>query len=210
MIQKELKTILENIRQKVFDVGINNLNVDSLSTQIDSEADIEILKKYITSDEDLVDKILEFELIKFAEIFSETDFEGMNAIDAILIVSRGLSQRFYHISPILTHEIKQQYAELYEKHLKERIRVVIFKIKDNLETGITQKMYRSDLSIELVARMYMSRMIDIHDPIYFPPEMYTFDMLFRQMVDSFIRSVVTPEGMKYFEKQKLVIDAFLS
>lgn len=210
MIQQELKTILEKIRQKVFDVGISNLNIENLSAQIDSNADIEVLKKHITSDEELIDKILEFELIKFAEIFSETDFEGMNAIDAILIVSRGLSQRFYHISPIITHETKQQYPDLYDKHLKERIRVVTFKIKDNLETGIKQKMYRNDLSVELVARMYMSRIIDIHNPIYFPPEMYTFDMLFRQMVDSFIRSVVTPEGMSYFEKQKRVINAFLS
>lgn len=200
MIQEELRPILENIRQKVFDLGVDNLTIELIREAENIDADI--FNKYIHSDKDFIDQVLELELTKFAEIFTENNFVGMNAIDAFLVVSRELAKKFYKISPIVTHEVKDLYPDIYEHHLQGRIDLVSQKVKDNLECGMGQNMYRNDISSELIARLYISRVIDIHNPIYFPPETYSFNMLFQQMVDSFIRSVATQEGLAYFEKQK--------
>jgi len=62
-------------------------------------------------------------------------------------------------------------------------------------------MYREDLSVELVARLYISRLIDIHNPDFFPPARFSFSMLFDVMFESFIRSIAKIEGIKYFEEK---------
>lgn len=200
MIQEELKPLLETIRRKALEVGVRNLSIDKLEPMIGN--DYEILKKYVRSNEELVAKTLELEREKFAEIFIEYDFEGMNAIDILLIVSRELAQKFYDISPSITHELKGLFPEIYQHHFDERIRFISDKIRINLTKGINQGMYRSDLSIELIARLYISRLIDIHNPDFFPPEAFSFQTLFDQMFESFVRSVATSDGLTYFEQQK--------
>jgi hypothetical protein len=200
MIQEELRPILENIRRKALDQGIKNLSIDQLHQF--SEIDLKTLLKYVRSNEQLVEKTLELEREKFAEIFLEYDFEGMNAIDILMIVSRELAEKFYDISPSITHELKGLFPDVYHKHFEERIRFISDKIRINLTKGISQEMYRSDLSIELIARLYISRLIDIHNPDFFPPEEFSFKTLYDQMFESFIRSVATTEGLIYFEKKK--------
>ena len=200
MIQDELKPILETIRRKALEVGVRNLSVDKLEPMIGT--DYSILKKYVRSNEDLVAKTLELEREKFAEIFLKYDFEGMNAIDILLIVSRELAQKFYDVSPSITHELKGMFPEIYQHHFEERIRFISDKIRINLTKGISQGMYRNDLSIELIARLYISRLIDIHNPDFFPPEAFSFKTLFDQMFESLVRSVATTQGLAYFEQQK--------
>jgi len=126
----------------------------------------------------------------------------MNAIDILVIVSHELAEKFYDISPSITHELKGMFPTIYHHHFEERIRFISDKIRINLTKGISQNMYRSDLSIELIARLYISRLIDIHNPDFFPPEEFSFQTLYDQMFESFIRSVATPEGLDYFEKKK--------
>ena len=200
MIQEELKSILETIRRKALEVGVQNLSIDKLEPMIGT--DYSILQKYVRSNEDLVTKTLELEREKFAEIFLEYDFEGMNAIDILLIVSRELAQKFYDVSPSITHELKGMFPEIYQHHFEERIRFISDKIRINLTKGISQGMYRNDLSIELIARLYISRLIDIHNPDFFPPEAFSFKTLFDQMFESLVRSVATTQGLAYFEQQK--------
>ncbi|MCK4361200.1 MAG: hypothetical protein KAV70_05605, partial [Bacteroidales bacterium] len=85
------------------------------------------------------------------------------------------------------------------------------KIKINLTKGINQGIYRDDLSIELIARLYISRLTDIHNPEFFPPEKFSFQTFFDVMFENFIRGIAKPEGIKYyekqFEKQKILLKA---
>ena len=48
------------------------------------------------------------------------------------------------------------------------------KIFFNIQRGIWQGLYRDDVSTELVARRYISRLIDLHNPDNFPPEEFSF------------------------------------
>jgi AcrR family transcriptional regulator len=159
------------------------------------------LYKYIKNKTDLVEKILEFERERFKSIFVEYDFEGVNAIDILLTVSKEIALRFKDVTPSLTFELKKYYPELYQKHFEARIDFIFEKIKINLTKGINQGIYRDDLSIELIARLYISRLIDIHDPEFFPPEKYSFEIFFDVMFENFIRGIAKPEGIKYYEKQ---------
>ncbi|MBZ0243620.1 MAG: hypothetical protein K8F24_10430, partial [Bacteroidales bacterium] len=149
-----------------------------------------------------VEKTLQLEREKFIEIFIKYDFEGMNAIDILLIVSRELAEKFYDISPAITHELKGLFPDIYQKHFDERIHFISDKIRINLTKGISQEMYRGDLSIELIARLYISRLIDIHNPDFFPPEAFSFKTLFDVMFETFVRSIATPRGLDYYEEKK--------
>jgi hypothetical protein len=199
-MNQEFEKIIEKIRAYPFDQGIGNLTISELSEKINvPESNI---RKYVKDEAELVRKVLEFERESFKVIFDVHNFEGVNAIDILLTVSKEMAMKFRNLSPALTFDLKKYYPSIYQEHINARIEFIFKKIQINLEKGIRQGIYRDDLSIELISRLYISRLIDIHDPNFFPPEKYSFEMLFNVMFDSFVRSIAKPEGLAYYEKKK--------
>jgi AcrR family transcriptional regulator len=198
-MDKKLQEIIEKARNLSFTYGIKNMSIDDMCNKLGISK--KTFYKYFKNKTVLVEKVLEFERERFKSIFVEYDFEGVNAIDILLTVSKEIALRFKDVTPSLTFELKKYYPELYQKHFEARIDFIFEKIKINLTKGINQGIYRDDLSIELIARLYISRLIDIHDPEFFPPEKYSFEIFFDVMFENFIRGIAKPEGIKYYEKQ---------
>jgi len=199
-MEQTLKTILSKTRELTFKYGVKGVTFDKICSELDIPKSE--LFKYINDELDLVEKVLNLEREGFKEIFESYDFEGKNAIDILLTVSKEIGEKFRYITPAMTFELKKYYPEAYQKHFDERIEFIFMKIQINIQKGISQGIYREDLSIELVARLYISRLIDLHNTDIFPPERFSFEMLFEAMFENFVRSIAKPEGIKYFEKRK--------
>lgn len=192
--------ILGIVRELALDMGIENVTIDNIceAAGITKEKFYSIFK----NDADLVEQVLKFERENFSQIFDKNDFEGINAIKILLTVSREISKKFQDVNPFVTVALKQKYPEIYQDHFDRRIEYIYEKIKINLQKGISQGIYRHDLSVELIARLYISRLIDIHNPDLFPPERFNFSTLFEVMFDNFIRGIANKKGMEYYEANK--------
>lgn len=200
MNQEEI-TLIGKIRAVANEKGTEAVSLKNL--HLNPDFPDELLDKYFSSEEVLVEKILEDERRKFEEIFIDHDFDGYyDAIDILFTVGREMSNKFYNLSPSITHKYEVHYPEIYKKHIDDRINFIFGKIQINLQKGISQGMYRDDVSVELVARLYIRRLMDLHNIENFPPEKFSFDTLFTQMFESFVKSVATDEGMNYYEKKK--------
>ncbi|NCC73719.1 MAG: hypothetical protein EOM06_10010 [Sphingobacteriia bacterium] len=203
-MDEQLKTILSRIRKLALEEGIENISIQTICNRL--SICHEDLFKLIRNENDLAAKVLEFERESFMAIFDEYNFEGMNAIDILMIVSKEIASRYYDVTPAISRSLKQLYPDIYQDHFQKRVDFIFGKIQINLKKGIDQGMYRPDLSIELVARLYLSRLIDIHNEDIFPPNQFNFQTLFKVLFDNFVRSVATPNGLNYFETKIKKID----
>lgn len=200
-MNKEYSKIIEKIRAAYpFEKGLADMSIKDLSHIINIPE--EKIRKYAKGEKELLEKVLEFERDSFKVIFDVHNFEGVNAIDILLTVSKEIATKFKNISPAITFDLKTSFPDIYQNHFAARRDFIFSKIKINLQKGISQGMYREDLSIELISRLYISRLIDIHDPDFFPPEEFSFELLFNVMFESLIRSIATEEGLKYYEQKR--------
>ena len=196
-----LREIIEKFRDYLYNMNSKAvIDLEEISSKIGISR--EVILSYVTGEEELVEKVLDFERHRFEEIFKIHDFEGVNAIDILLTVSKELAEKFMDISPSVTFVLKKHLPDIYQRHFILRRDFIYEKIQINLSKGISQGMYRDDLSIELIARLYLSRLIDLHNPDYFPADKFSFDTIFNVMFENFIRSIAKPEGLAYFEKKK--------
>lgn len=200
-MDQELKSLISRIRSIANENGIEAVSLEKLYEH--PRIPDELLEQYFQTNEVLAEKILADERNKFEEIFVEHDFEGYNdAIDILFTVVIEMARKFYHLSPSVTYKYQKLYPEIYQKHIEERINFIYGKIQINLQKGISLGFYRDDVSIELVARLYIRRLIDLHDTDNFPPEQFSMETMFIQMFERFVRSVATEKGIAYFEAKK--------
>ncbi|MEI7490092.1 MAG: TetR/AcrR family transcriptional regulator [Bacteroidota bacterium] len=196
-----LKDILERVRELFYKYGVRSVSIDDICRDLGLSK--KKLYEYVSSKQELVGKLLELERRNFEVIFDQYNFDGINAIDILLTVSKELGEHFRDISPSMTFDLKKYYPEIYHQHMDERIEFIFQKIQVNLTKGITQGMYRTDLSVELVARLYIRRLMDLHNPEFFPAEKFSFRTLFDVMIDNFIRGIATEVGLAYYEAKKI-------
>jgi len=203
-MELEFEKILEKTRDFTYDKGIKRMSMDEIANSL--KVPKKILLKYVKNKQELVTKVLDFERDSFGTIFEEYNFEGVNAIDILMIVGKEISKRFKKVNPMVTYEIQKYYPALYQKHIEKRIDFIYEKMKINIEKGICQGMYRDDLSVELVARLYISRLIDLHNPELFPPDKFSFPVLFDVMFDNFVRGIANPTGIAYYEQKRQALN----
>jgi TetR/AcrR family transcriptional regulator, cholesterol catabolism regulator len=196
----QMRDIIVGVRELALKYGIQDISLAQITQKLNTTP--EIMHKYFKQEDDLVEKVLDFERESFKTIFDDYNFTDVNAIDILLTVSREIATRFTSLTPSISVDLKKHYPEIYQRHFESRIEFIFEKIKINIEKGIRQGMYRDDLSIELIARLYISRLIDLHNPDFFPPEKFSFATLFEVMFENFIRGISNEEGIRYYNKQK--------
>ncbi|MEG0795551.1 MAG: hypothetical protein RR397_03435 [Odoribacter sp.] len=191
--------LAEKLRNYIAKYGINDLNEEHLRTV---ELSLEELRENFTDRRDIVKAILELERKCFEEIFNEYDFEGWNAIDIMLIISNEINKRFFSVSPSITIMFSELFPDVFEPHLQMRSDFIYEKIKINIEKGMQQGMYKNDISSEMIARMYIAKLNDIHNPQIYPPEGFTFATIFTTLIDNVIKNITNDEGRSYYKQRK--------
>ena len=201
-MDKAFVQIIEKVRKFLVQEGMGDISLDKLESVGISKEDI---LQYVDSKEELVEKVLEFERSSFVKIFLEYNFEGQNAIDILFIVSQEINDRFEDVSPSVTMEFEKYFPKIYMKHMEHRMAFIFDKIQINVEKGIAQGMYREDLSSEIVGRMYLSKLEDMHNPELYPPERFKFGTIYDTMIDSFVKSIATEDGLSYYRQRKQLL-----
>ncbi len=198
-MDKKIVTLLKKARSFVAKYGLEGVNWERLNEEGIS---IKEMVKNFKTPEELVNNILEQERDSFEKIFEEFDFDGWNAIDILLLVSKEINERFFDITPSITMEFKNLFPDIYKKHIDEREQFIFDKITVNIEKGISQGVYRDNVSSEIIARMFISKLDEIHNPDLYPPESFSFTTIFDNLIDYLIKNIATEDGKNYFKERK--------
>jgi len=199
-MDQALIDILDRVRTLFFRYGVRSISMDDICRDLGISR--KKLYQHVKSKNDLVERLLELERRNFEIIFENNNFDGVNAIDILLTVSKDVGERFWEISPSMTFDLKKYYPEIYHRHVEERINFIHEQIQINIQKGIKQGYYREDFSVELIARLYIRRLMDLHNPEFFPADNFSFQTLFDVMFDNFIRGIANLRGVEYYENQR--------
>jgi len=67
---------------------------------------------------------------------------------------------------------------------------------NNLEKGIKNGLYREEISLEFISKIYFVGMLGIKDEYHFPLEKYSQNKLLENFLEYHLRAIVTEKGLK--------------
>lgn len=144
---------------------------------------------------------------KLVEAVTFSLFENIcDGIDHILANSKNPIEELYDIKMFVMNYLKnektspQYQLKKYYPQIFERLRIKQFEkmhesVKESLKKGIETQLFRENINIDFISRMYFNGMTGIKDVAIFPQELFTMDFLMESYLEYHLRAIITSKGM---------------
>lgn len=95
------------------------------------------------------------------------------------------------------YQLQKYYPKIYETLKFKQFEIMKDCIAKNLERGIETGLYRNDLNIEFITRIYFNGMIGIKNQELFPSEKFTMKSLMEDYLEYHLRGITTTKGLQF-------------
>lgn len=180
--------------------GVRSVSMDDLARAMGISK--KTLYQHVQNKSDLVDKILDYSFYREKAFMEECTQEHVNAIDALLEMSKLISEEMKLFTPAVSFDLQKYYPEIFRRHVEKSQKFAYDAVYKNLQMGIKQGLYRQDINPEVVATLYINKVEDMHDPDFYSKNNITFEMIFETMFENHVRGIANAKGIEYFEKRR--------
>jgi TetR/AcrR family transcriptional regulator, cholesterol catabolism regulator len=202
-MDEKLEKILRESIRLFSKYGIRSLSMDDISRELGISK--KTLYQYVESKSDLIAKILQQAFGEHGKNMLEFIGGEHNAIDELLAVSRKVCLHMQNFNPSIIFDLQKYYPEIYKNHYDAKMAAIFNDIRSNLNKGIAEGLYREDMDADLVSRLYVQKLEDVHDPTFLASmsaDVALYAKVFHVMFDNHIRGICNAKGLAYYEKQK--------
>ena len=203
-MNEELKSILSKVRELYMKYGIKSVTMDDVASELGISK--KTLYQFVIDKDDLVGKFVDFEIQIRQEEICKCFRIGFNAIEELFEISLFMNKIIRDQNPATEHDLRKYYHHHYEKTVKTRRERMYNYVLLNLKKGKKEKLYRTDMDEEIIAKLYLSRAENIHFNELFTVEEYTSIELFRELIGYHVRGIATPLGIAVLEKKLIELE----
>ena len=94
------------------------------------------------------------------------------------------------------YQLQKYFPKIYEDLKTKEYQYFGELVKNSLQNGIDTDLFRAEIDVEFVSRLYLNGMRGIRDIEIFPIERFKIEELFENYLDYHLRAIVTPMGLK--------------
>jgi len=196
--------IQERIRQKADELfrryGIRSVTMDEIATQLGMSK--KTIYQYYTDKDQLVDAVAVDEIQFSQESCMRDAAVSSNAIEEIFRVMEFVEVMFRNMNPSMLHDLEKYHPLGYKKFLDHKNKFLYEMVKKNIERGIKEELYRSEIDVELMSRYRLETMMIAFNSDLFPNSKFNLVKLHKEILEHFLYGLATLKGYKLILKYK--------
>merc|ERR1711907_268702 len=179
MDEKRLE-ILERATNVYMRLGIKSVTMDDLARELGISK--KTIYKYFDDKSDLVRSIVQMKTEMDQAICMNCINQNGNAIDDLIQVSKLIAEHVGNINPTVIFDVKKYHPDAWQLMDNHRWDFVLNMISSNVEKGIRENLYRSDLNAEIIGRSYVASIDTLFNSDIFPWPKFTFQAIYSEMI----------------------------
>lgn len=197
----ELK--LENILDKVFEMynryGIKSVTMDDVASMLGMSK--KTLYQYVTDKKDLVEKVIDRLIGQKECLQQEVYTKDLNAIEEIFELATIMNDHVKTYNPAMDYDLKKYYPGVHQKISKIRRDKMYNSLLANLKKGIDNGIYREEMDLDIIAKIFVSRVeLSIDNPLFLPEEI-TSAKVFKEMMTYHLHGICNTKGLKILHEK---------
>jgi len=190
--------ILEKSIEMFLNYGFKSVTMDDISEKLG------ISKKTIYAHYQNKTKLVEATTLAIFESIS-------TGIDCICELDKNPIEESYAIKSFILKNLKDEksspqyqlqkyYPKMFRSLKVKQFKVMQECVTNNLQKGIEQGLYRSELDVNFISRIYFNGVTGIKDEETFPREEFTPSYLLDSYLEYHIRAIATEKGLQTMKK----------
>ena len=119
-----------------------------------------------------------------------------NPIEELLEIKKFVMQHLKDEKSSPQYQLQKYYPKVYSTIRNKQYDIMEVCIVNNIKKGIEMGIYRENINIDFVSRIYFSGVTSIKDYKLFPPDIFPTNALQDDFLEYHLRGIITPEGRK--------------
>jgi hypothetical protein len=119
-----------------------------------------------------------------------------NPIEELLVIKKFVMQHLKDEKSSPQYQLQKYYPKIYMNIRNCQFEMMQDCVVNNIKKGVEMGIYRENLNIDFVSRIYFSGVTSIKDFKLFPSDRFPIDKLQDDYLEYHLRGIITPEGRK--------------
>ena len=193
--------VLSNSFDMFLRYGVKSVTMDDIARE--NGISKKTLYQLVDNKADLIRRIFKEHIEEEKRAFEEIKNTSTNAIEEMLNIALHVTQTLRKLGPNTIYDLKKYYRNTWEKMEALHQQHIFSIIKENIEAGKKQRVYRKDLNTDIVARIYVGMATLVVDEMFFPLKKFNRENLFSELIKYHIYGIASEKGLRLLKKHLL-------
>jgi AcrR family transcriptional regulator len=190
--------IVNRSRELFMRYGIKSISMDDIAKELGMSK--KTLYQFVENKSDLIEQIFRQKIECEKEAMADIRRQSSDAIEEILKIGKYVIEELRQLSPTTVFDLQKYYRITWKQMDALHQRHVYAIIRENIEWGMQQGLYRGDMNPDIIAKLYVGKTSLVADEDAFPLKEYPLEELFKEYIYYHIHGIASPKGMELLEK----------
>ena len=194
--------VKERILQKATDLfmryGIRSITMDEIATQLGISK--KTIYQFFTDKDEIVEAVFDREIQKNEQECRRFRGSSENAIHEIFIAIEEMEEMLKAMNPQIMYDLEKHHPKSFKKFKDYKYQFMFRVVKENLQRGIENELYRPEINIDIVAKHRIESAFMGFNQDIFPHSRYKISEVCYELTFVFMHSITTAKGKKLIEK----------
>ena len=190
--------ILVKAEELFLQFGIRSVSMDDISNHLGMSK--KTLYQYYADKDELVDAVINDYIGGMETECLHCRANAKDAVHEIFLTMDHLSQELHNMNPMLLNDLEKFHFRSYQRFRQYKDKFLAELIRKNIETGISEELYRSDLNVDVMCKLRLESLMIPFNVTVFPPGKYNLADLSNELLLHYIYGLATIRGHKLIQK----------
>lgn len=182
--------------QLFFRYGIKSVTMDSIASELGISK--KTIYQHFPDKDSMVLQVVECFIEEDLKKWEDLDAKYSNVIEKMFKSFEMLKEMLENMNPRLLYEIQKYFPQAFQKFIQYKEETTIKKIQLDFSRGIQEGYFRSDIDVELLARLRMAEVDLAFNPDFYPNNKLSLFETQLTFSDIFMRGILTEKGLKLY------------
>jgi AcrR family transcriptional regulator len=193
--------ILKAAEDLFMQYGFRSISMDDIARHISVSK--KTIYQFFEDKDEIVNITVRRHFDKEREVCNHQVFiNAENAVDELMLVSKFVKANAMNINPAIIFDLQKYHPAAWQIFMEFKQDFILQHILRNLRKGVEEGLYRADIDVEVMARLRLEEVQLGFDHTLFPPAQFDFYQTQMQMLEHFIRGIVTDKGLALYNQYR--------
>lgn len=190
--------IMVKAEEMFMQYGIRSVSMDDIANSLGMSK--KTLYHYYADKDELVNAVVESHINGIQEDCIMGRKDAKDAIHEIFITMERILVEFSNMNPMLLYDMEKFHFRAYQRFREHKDKFLAQVIRENLEWGVKDEVYRAEIDIEVLTKFRLESMMLPFNVAIYPPGKYNLGELSTAIMEHFVYGVATIKGHKLIQK----------